>query len=154
MDTNIKVISMEEYGEVMISVATMERNAIEALENLTTLDNKTMAQFEWPGNKDVLKISTTDKGFCTNCYYLIVVKALKKTLTSIMLYTANIDIPLTTGDEITDVIASNETMRYKMYTHQSKAVNISVTVLYGEIEFTVVGKNNQSKIFTKTNTTT
>ena len=40
-----------------------------------------------------------------------------------------------------------------MYTHHSKSVNISVTVLYGEIEFTVVGKNNQSKVFTKTNTT-
>lgn len=98
---------MEEYGEVMISVATMAKSSIEALENVTKLDDKTLKQFEWPGNKDVLKISTTDKGFCTNCYYIIVIKALKKTLTSIMLYTANIDIPLTTGDEITDVIAEN-----------------------------------------------
>ena len=107
IDTNIKVISMEEYGEVMISVATMERNSIEALENVTNFDDKTIKQFEWPGSKDVAKISATDKGYCTNCYYLIVVKALKKTLTSIMLYTGNIDIPLTTGDEMTDVIVSN-----------------------------------------------
>lgn len=91
----------------MISVATMDRAAIESLENVTNFDDKILTQFEWPGSKDVLRVSTVDKGYCHNCYYLVLVKGLKKTWTSIMLYTSDIDIPLTTGDEITDILVSN-----------------------------------------------
>ena len=44
-------------------------------------------------------------------------------------------------------------MYYKMYTHSSKKVNISMFVHYGEVEFTVVGKPNNTRVFKKSNTT-
>lgn len=57
-----------------------------------------MKKFEWPGGKDVIRVLSTDKGYCNDCYYLIYLKAMKDTYTSVILATTHIDIPLTQGD--------------------------------------------------------
>ena len=147
--SSFKVLSLEDFGEVRISITNIDRSSIEGLENITNFDDKVLKDFHWSGSKDVSKVSSQDTNYCVNCYYLIVVKALQKTWTSMMLYTSNIDIPLTTGDEITDLLDNNETITYKMYTHSSKNVNLSITVHYGEIEVAVLGKINETKKFSK-----
>ena len=59
------------------------------------------------------------------------IKALKKTLTSVMLYTSNIDVPMSGGDEVSDIIGKNEIMYFKVYSHSSSTFNISMFVHYG-----------------------
>ena len=143
-NSSFKVMSLELYGEVMISMNESSRHVMEQFEKTTTLD---IGQFAWHSQKDVLVATQKDKGYCLGCFYIIVVQPLKKTKTSFVIYNGAIDVPLSTKKEITDKLEKDEHITYKLY-NQRKELNISMNVYFGQVQMTVEGNDvNETHTF-------
>lgn len=102
---------------------------MEQFDKLSTID---LSKFSWHDQKDVLAVSTTHEGFCFNCYYMIIVKPLQKTQTSLIVANTAVEVPLTVKKHITDTLNPKEEINYKLFDSR-KELNISLDVYFGEI---------------------
>lgn len=58
-------------------------------------------------NKDSVRVNNTGKNYCVNCYYLINVKAVRKTQASLIIPSPDTELPLTTDSLIKDLLIAN-----------------------------------------------
>lgn len=72
---------------------------------------------------------------------MIGVESYQPTDTSILLYNGDVDIPLSNSNAITDIVKSGDIMNYKIYAGDSKDLNITLNIYYGEIKVTVLETN-------------
>lgn len=143
-NSSFKVMSMEVYGEVLISMNESSRMVMEQFEKQKSLE---ISQFSWHDQKDVLVASMKDKGYCLGCFYLIVVRPLKKTKSSFIISNGAIDVPISTKKEITDKLAKDEHITYRLF-DQRKELNISMDVYLGEVQMTIMGNDvNETHTF-------
>lgn len=149
-NSSFKIMSLEEYGEVMISANETSKVVMEEFEKLTSIN---VSKYSWHDNKDVLVVSNTHPGFCYNCYYMIIVKPIAKTQTSLIISNPAVDLPLTIKKQITDTLNTGEFIYYKLFDPRSE-FNISLDVYFGEVEITIIGAaRNETKNFTMKNAT-
>jgi|JI61114C2RNA_FD_contig_123_49420_length_3560_multi_5_in_0_out_2_2 hypothetical protein len=128
----------------MISMNESSRQVMEQFEKQSSID---LSQFSWSNQKDLLVASKNDKGYCLGCFYIIVVRPLKKTKTSFVIYNGAIDVPLSTKKEITDRLEKDEHITYRLF-DQRKELNISMNVYFGQVQMTVEGNDvNETHTF-------
>lgn len=77
----------------MIFANESSYGVLEEFEKQTSIN---LTAFSWHDQHDVLEVLPTDKGFCSMCYYMIVVKPVKKTETSLIISNGLVDVPLST----------------------------------------------------------
>lgn len=143
-NTSFKIMSMEVYGEVFISMNESNRQVMEQFEKQTSLD---LSKFSWHDQKDVLVANKQDKGFCLGCFYIVVVRPLKKTKTSLVVANGAIDVPISTRKDITDRLDKDEHITYRLF-DQRKELNISMDVYFGELQMTIEGNDvNETHTF-------
>lgn len=147
-NTAFKVLSIEKYGEVLISAKESNITQLEYLEQNSI--NK--SSFTFKESRDVLLVGTEDSGYKDNVFYLISIEATKPTETSILLYNGDVQIPLSNDDFVTDRMKNGNNMTYKTYIGDSKQINITLDVFYGKIKVTIV-ELNESKIYKQANNT-
>lgn len=140
--SGFKIMSLDNYGELIIHANVTNSTHLENLDNETTTEG-----FSWTSSKDLLVVSETDRDFCNNCLYLIVVEALKDTETSLIISSIGTEIPLSTKRTLTDVLTEHHPTLYKIF-DSSKELNISVEVHHGELSLQAISKdNNETRKF-------
>lgn len=128
-NSSFKILSLSQYGEVMISMNESSKVIMEEFEKLKEID---VSKYTWHDQKDVLSVSNNAPKFCFNCDYLIVVKALQKTSTSLIVVSSAIDVPLTIHKHIVDTLNTNDEIYFKLFDDR-KELNISLDVYFGQI---------------------
>jgi hypothetical protein len=98
-------MSLENYGEILIQANVTNSTYLENLDNETNVTD-----FSWASSKDILIVSESekDKNICEKCMYLIVVKALKDTETSLIISSPGTEIPISVKRDITDVLEKDQ----------------------------------------------
>lgn len=125
----------------MIYAKEVNQTDIDTLSNPDTLKST----FTFKETKDILLINPTNLT-TQNTYYLIAVEATKPTLSSLLLYDGQVEIPLSNENTITDSSVKGDVMTYKIYAGDAKTLNISLNIHYGSVQVTVV-ELNETKIF-------
>lgn len=134
--SGFKLMSLENYGELVVHASVTNASYLEYLDNDTSVDG-----FPWVSSKDLLIVSEKDSNFCNSCLYLFVVQALKDTETSLIISSLGTEIPLSTKRTLTDVVSEHHPTLYKIF-DGSKELNISVDVHHGELTLLATSKDN------------
>lgn len=123
---------MHKSGEVLISVKNTKRQKLEKELSKNVIKN---SKWEWKG-VDVVRIPNSDKKYCVECYYLIHVKANRKTEGLIFIPTPGVEIPIETDVMIKDTLLKHQQEQYRIFTDpdaqfevyvQSGSLNINIT---------------------------
>lgn len=57
------------------------------------MEDNSKSKYTWSG-QDFLRVDSTDKAFCSDCVYLIVLSAERQTQTSVMIPSASSEFPI------------------------------------------------------------
>ena len=84
---SFRILTLHQSGTVAVKARTY-KNVKEFID-----DTNSKNKFTWTG-QDFLRIDSTDKNFCSDCVYLIVLSAERQTQTSVMIPTTSSEFPI------------------------------------------------------------
>lgn len=105
-------------------------------------------------NKDSVRVDNFDAAknaphekYCVNCFYLINIKAQRKTKASVVIPTPGLEIPLKQDFMIKDLLLKNESSTYRIFTESEG--KFEILVQHGKLNISIYDSDKGEKIFSK-----